>query len=44
MPDRKVTDVSNHGQDREVGENLWKLTEQILSKSLGSLPYPIKST
>jgi len=39
VPDRKVTEVSKSGKDAQLGENLWKLTEQILSDRLGALPY-----
>lgn len=39
VPDRKVTDPSKQAQDVELGENLWRLSEQILKEKLGSLPY-----
>ncbi|EON66148.1 hypothetical protein W97_05391 [Coniosporium apollinis CBS 100218] len=39
VPDRKVTDPSKQAQDEELGEQLWRLTEQILSEKLDSLPY-----
>lgn len=41
VPDRKVTGTSKQAEDEEVGENLWKLTEQILREKLGGeLGYP----
>ena len=39
MPDRKITDPSKQAQDEELGENLWRLSEQILQEKLGNLPY-----
>ena len=39
VPDRKVTDPSSQAQDEQLGEQLWKLTVQILEEKLGSLPY-----
>ncbi|KAL9083809.1 MAG: hypothetical protein Q9165_008368 [Trypethelium subeluteriae] len=39
VPDRKVTDPSKLAQDEELGERLWRLTEQVLSEKLRSLPY-----
>ncbi len=39
VPDRKVTDPSKEALNDELGENLWKLTEQILKEKLGELPY-----
>ncbi|KAI9692986.1 MAG: hypothetical protein M1822_004981 [Bathelium mastoideum] len=39
VPDRKVTEPSKLAQDEELGERLWKLTEQVLSEKLVSLPY-----
>ncbi len=39
VPDRKITSPSSRAQDVELGEQLWKLSEQILQDKLGSLPY-----
>jgi len=39
IPDRKVTEPSSQAQDEQLGEQLWKLTVQILEQKLGSLPY-----
>lgn len=39
VPDCKVTDPSKQAQDVELGENLWRLSEQILKEKLGRLPY-----
>ena len=39
MPDRKVTDPSKLARDEQLSERLWKLTEQVLSDKLRSLPY-----
>lgn len=39
IPDRKVTDPSKQAQDEELGENLWRLSEQIITEKLGGLPY-----
>ncbi|KAI9695481.1 MAG: hypothetical protein M1820_008583 [Bogoriella megaspora] len=39
VPDCKVTEPNKLAQDEALGEKLWKLTEQILSEKLGSLPY-----
>ena len=39
VPDRKITDPSKQAQDDELGENLWRLSEQILQEKLGSVPY-----
>lgn len=39
IPDRKVSEPSKQAQDDELGENLWRLSEQILSEKLSSLPY-----
>ncbi|MCJ1460785.1 hypothetical protein MMC28_011167 [Mycoblastus sanguinarius] len=39
VPDRKVTDPSKQAQDIELGENLWRLSEQLLQEKLGRLPY-----
>ena len=39
VPDRKITDPSKQAQDEELGENLWRLSEQIIEDKLGGLPY-----
>jgi len=39
VPDRKVTEPSSQAQDEQLGEQLWKLTVQILEQKLGTLPY-----
>lgn len=39
VPDRKITDPSKQAQDEELGENLWRLSEQIIEEKLGGLPY-----
>lgn len=39
VPDRKVTEPSKQAQDVELGENLWRLSEDILREKLGKLPY-----
>ncbi|KAI9821267.1 MAG: hypothetical protein M1827_004003 [Pycnora praestabilis] len=39
VPDCKVTDPSKTAQDVELGENLWKLSEQILAEKIGKQPY-----
>ncbi|KAI4121229.1 MAG: hypothetical protein LQ338_006484 [Usnochroma carphineum] len=39
VPDRKVTEPSNQAKNVELGENLWRLSEQILQEKLGDLPY-----
>ena len=39
VPDRKVTNPSKQAQDEELGENLWRLSEQIIREKLGSVPY-----
>lgn len=39
IPDRKVTEPSSQAQDEQLGEQLWKLTVQILEQKLGSLSY-----
>jgi len=39
IPDRKVTEPSSQAKDEQLGEELWKLTIQILEQKLGSLPY-----
>ncbi|KAL8790391.1 MAG: hypothetical protein Q9195_006409 [Heterodermia aff. obscurata] len=39
VPDRKVTKPSDQAQDVALGENLWKLSEHILSQKIGPLPY-----
>ncbi|KAI4098508.1 MAG: hypothetical protein LQ339_006386 [Xanthoria mediterranea] len=39
VPDRKVTDPSSRAKDIELGENLWRLSGQILLDKLGDLPY-----
>ncbi|KAL2054962.1 hypothetical protein ABVK25_004784 [Lepraria finkii] len=39
VPDRKVTEPSKQARGEELGENLWRLSEQILQEKLGSLPY-----
>ncbi|KAL8966487.1 MAG: hypothetical protein Q9197_005950 [Variospora fuerteventurae] len=39
IPDRKVTDPSKQAKDVELGEQLWRLSEQILQDKLGDLPY-----
>ncbi|KAL8745426.1 MAG: hypothetical protein Q9190_002428 [Brigantiaea leucoxantha] len=41
VPDRKVTDPSKQAQDVELGENLWRLSEQILREQLDDLPYSL---
>lgn len=38
VPDRKVTDPSKQAQDEELGESLWRLSEQIIQEKLGSVP------
>ncbi|KAL8696019.1 MAG: hypothetical protein Q9224_003015 [Gallowayella concinna] len=44
VPDRKVTDPSKMAQDIELGENLWRLSLQILRDKLGDLPYDNQKT
>lgn len=44
VPDRKVEDPSKRAKDIELGENLWRLSEQILQDKLGELPYRSKLT
>ncbi|MCJ1476814.1 hypothetical protein MMC13_005483 [Lambiella insularis] len=39
VPDRKVTEPSNQAKDVELGEQLWRVTEQILEQKLGPLSY-----
>ncbi|KAL8871039.1 MAG: hypothetical protein Q9174_003051 [Haloplaca sp. 1 TL-2023] len=39
VPDRKVQEPSKQAQDVELGENLWRLSEEILQDKLGNLPY-----
>ncbi|KAL2356387.1 hypothetical protein BJ546DRAFT_1024570 [Cryomyces antarcticus] len=39
VPDRKVTEPSKQAKDEQLQENLWRLTEKILSDKLRSLPY-----
>lgn len=39
VPDRKVTEPSKQARDEELGENLWRLSEQILQEKLGGLSY-----
>ncbi|KAL8692616.1 MAG: hypothetical protein Q9218_002403 [Villophora microphyllina] len=39
VPDRKITDPSKQAKDVELGENLWRLSEEILQSKLGELPY-----
>ncbi|KAG6995668.1 hypothetical protein G7Y79_00043g079520 [Physcia stellaris] len=39
VPDRKVTDPSKQAQDVALGENLWRLSEQLLTEKIGQLPY-----
>ncbi|KIX94807.1 uncharacterized protein Z520_09497 [Fonsecaea multimorphosa CBS 102226] len=35
VPDKKVTDPSTMAQDVELGERLWRLSEQLLKEKLG---------
>ncbi|KAL9004972.1 MAG: hypothetical protein Q9188_002220 [Gyalolechia gomerana] len=42
VPDRKIEDPSKRAKDIELGENLWRLSEQILQDKLGELPYRSK--
>ncbi|KAL8856698.1 MAG: hypothetical protein Q9178_006655 [Gyalolechia marmorata] len=39
IPDRKVTEPSKQAKDIELGENLWRLSGEILKDKLGELPY-----
>lgn len=39
VPDRKVTAPSKDTDDEQLQENLWKLTEQLLTERLGPLSY-----
>ncbi|KAI4198255.1 MAG: hypothetical protein LQ348_002047 [Seirophora lacunosa] len=39
VPERKVTEPSKQAKDVELGESLWRLSEQILQDKLGDLPY-----
>ncbi|KAL8951905.1 MAG: hypothetical protein Q9222_002150 [Ikaeria aurantiellina] len=39
VPDRKITEPSKQAKDIELGENLWRLTEEILQDKIGDLPY-----
>ncbi len=41
VPDRKPTSPSSQAQDATLGEQLWKLSSDLLSKKLGSLPYEL---
>ena len=43
VPDRKVTEPSKEAKDVALGENLWRLSEQLLTEKLGTLPY-VQST
>ncbi|KAI9795069.1 MAG: hypothetical protein M1816_000091 [Peltula sp. TS41687] len=39
VPDRKVTSPSSQALDENLGEQMWKLSMQLLSQKLGSVPY-----
>lgn len=39
IPDRKVSSVSSQAEDDHLGENLWKLSIDILKEKLGELDY-----
>jgi hypothetical protein len=39
VPDRKVTDPSSQAQNAELGEQLWKISFEILREKLGKLDY-----
>lgn len=39
VPDRKATAVSSQAENEELGENLWRLTAEVLQQKLGNLPY-----
>ncbi|KAI9830704.1 MAG: hypothetical protein M1826_004533 [Phylliscum demangeonii] len=39
VPDRKVTAPSAQAQDANLGEQLWKLSMDLLQQKLGKLPY-----
>ncbi|PPJ60752.1 hypothetical protein CBER1_02317 [Cercospora berteroae] len=39
VPDRKVTAVSSQAENEALGENLWRLTAEVLEQKLGSLSY-----
>ena len=39
VPDRKVTSVTSQAENEELGENMWKLSLDILKQKLGSLEY-----
>jgi WW domain-containing oxidoreductase len=42
VPDRKVTTPSSQACDQQLGENLWQLTEKLIVKNLGSVPYKLQ--
>lgn len=42
IPDRKVSSPSSQAQDVQLGENLWKLSVQLLKEKLGHLPYDLE--
>lgn len=39
VPDRKVTSPSSQALDEKLGEQLWKLSLDLLTQKFGSLPY-----
>lgn len=39
VPDRKVTSPSSQALDENLGEQLWKLSLELLTQRLGDLPY-----
>ncbi|KAI9888113.1 MAG: hypothetical protein M1823_000048 [Watsoniomyces obsoletus] len=41
VPDRKPTSPSSQAQDEALGEQLWKLSVDLLTKKLGHLPYQV---
>ena len=39
VPDRKVSSVSSQAEDVQLGENLWRLSVDVLRQKLGRLDY-----
>lgn len=39
VPDKKIGQPNSKGQDREMGERLWRISLQILGDRLGALDY-----
>lgn len=43
VPDKKIEEPSNQAKDAVLGQNLWRLTKEVLGSKIGVVPYSMKT-